>query len=70
MLGLQSASSLTNRLYADEEAKLYASPVLDAFERSNEQFAGVISNFKVSLERLLDPAIFWVRPLFSFLPCL
>jgi hypothetical protein len=60
MLGLQSASSLTHMLYSDEEAKLYASPVLDAFERSNEQFAGVISNFKVSLERLLDPAIFWV----------
>ena len=47
-------------MYADQEAKLYASPVLDALEHAPEQFAGVIANFKVSLERLLDPAIFWV----------
>ena len=60
MLGLQSADSMKAILYADEEAKLYASPVLDALEHADEQFAGVIANFKVSLERLLDPAIFWV----------
>ena len=60
MLGLQSADALKTILYADQEAKLYASPVLDALEHAQEQFAGVIANFKVSLERLLDPAIFWV----------
>jgi len=60
MLGLQPAKSLMTMLRADEEAQLYASPVLDALENSNEQFAGVMANFKVALERLLDPAIFWV----------
>jgi len=60
MFGLQPAKLLMTMLCADEEAKLYASPVLDALENSKEQFAGVMANFKVSLERLLDPAIFWV----------
>lgn len=60
MLGLQPAKSLMTMLRADEEAKRYASPVLDALENANEQFAGVMANFKISLERLLDPAIFWV----------
>lgn len=60
MLGLQPAKSLMTMLRADEEAKLYASPVLDALENASEQFAGVMANFKISLERLLDPAIFWV----------
>ena len=60
MMGLQSSDVLKNILAADEEAKLYASPVLDALENAPEQFAGVIANFKVSLQRLLDPTIFWV----------
>lgn len=60
LLGLQPAEVLKNILYADEEAKLYASPILDALEYAPEQFAGVIANFKVSLERLLDPTLFWV----------
>lgn len=60
MLGLQPAKLLMTMLCADGEAKLYASPVLDALENSGEQFAGVMANFKVALERLLDPAIFWV----------
>ena len=60
MLGLQSSDILKKLLSSDEEAKLYASPVLDALGHAPEQFAGVIANFKVSLERLLDPTIFWV----------
>ena len=60
MLGLQAAKKLMAILRADQEAILYASPVLDALENAHEQFAGVIANFKVSLERLLDPVIFWV----------
>lgn len=60
MMGLQSSDVLKNILSYDQEAKLYASPVLDALEHAPEQFAGVIANFKVSLERLLDPTIFWV----------
>ena len=60
MLGLQSSNILKKLLSSDEEAKLYASPVLDALGHAPEQFAGVIANFKVSLERLLDPTIFWV----------
>lgn len=60
MLGLQSSDVLKNILSSDEEAKLYASPVLDALENPPEQFAGVIANFKVSMERLLDPTILGV----------
>ena len=60
MLGLQSQESLFRMLQSDQEAKLYASPVFDAFENPGEQLAGVMANFKVALERLVDPQLFWV----------
>jgi type IV secretory pathway TraG/TraD family ATPase VirD4 len=47
-------------LAKDSEAALYASPILDAFYHSPEQFAGVMAHFKVLLERLLDKDLFWV----------
>lgn len=60
LLGLQPHKRLMAALQTDPEASLYASPVLDAFKQAPEQFAGVIANFKVSLERLLDQHVFWV----------
>lgn len=58
--GLQPADELMTLLQQDAEARLYASPILDAYERAPEQLAGVLANFKVMLDKLLDPAIFWV----------
>jgi hypothetical protein len=60
LLSLQSHNTLMQALAADEEASLYASPILDAHSVSPEQFTGVIATFKVLLERLLDKHIFWV----------
>ena len=58
--GLQPAEELMTLLQQDPEARLYASPILDAYERAPEQLAGVLANFKVMLDKLLDPAMFWV----------
>lgn len=60
MAGLQPLKQLMPMLEQDREAKLYASPILDAFHHAPEQLAGVMANFKLSLERLLDPHLFWV----------
>ena len=60
MLGLQPQKSIFKILKADREARLYASPILDAFELPGEQLAGVMANVKVMLERLLDHNLFWV----------
>ncbi|MEM9417342.1 MAG: type IV secretory system conjugative DNA transfer family protein, partial [Bacteroidota bacterium] len=58
--GLQPVEELMSLLQQDAEARLYASPILDAYERAPEQLAGVLANFKVMLDKLLDPAMFWV----------
>lgn len=60
LLGLRPDVSLIATLQLDEEASLYASPILDAFKHAPEQFAGVMANFKICLERLIDKNIFWV----------
>ncbi|NIP66956.1 TraM recognition domain-containing protein, partial [Candidatus Bathyarchaeota archaeon] len=39
---------------------MYASPVPDAYQNAPEQLAGVLANFKMMLDKLLDPAMFWV----------
>jgi len=47
----------------DEEARAYASSVLDAFEGGDKaaaQLAGITASLKVSLQLLLNPRIFWV----------
>lgn len=58
--GLQPVDELMTLLQQDAEARLYASPILDAYKNAPEQLAGVLANFKVMLDKLLDPAIFWV----------
>jgi hypothetical protein len=60
LLGLQDSDTLMAALRSDDEAAMYASPVLDAHKVSNEQFAGVIANFKVLLENLVNKKVFWV----------
>ncbi len=60
LLGLQNSQSLMAALESDEEATIYASPVLDAYKLANEQFAGVIANFKVLLENLINKNVFWI----------
>lgn len=60
LLGLQDSAPLMAALELDEEAKIYASPVLDAYKFAPEQFAGVIANFKVLLEDLLNKNVFWI----------
>ena len=47
----------------DSEAVAYASSIFDALEggeRASGQLAGILATFKVSLQLLLDPHIFWV----------
>ena len=58
--GLQPIEQTMAMLQLDQEATLYASPILDAYKHAPEQLAGVMANFKVTLDRLLDPHIFWV----------
>lgn len=60
LLSLQDSASLMAALEQDDEAALCASPVLDAYKFSDKQFAGVIANFKVLLEKLIDEKVFWV----------
>ncbi|MHB9148003.1 MAG: type IV secretory system conjugative DNA transfer family protein [Candidatus Amoebophilus sp.] len=60
LLGLEDHSILMELLQTDREARLYASPILDAYKQAPEQFAGVMANFKVLLEGLLDKNLFWV----------
>ena len=60
MLGLQDQDSIFKALQTDKEATLYASPIFDAMQNSGEQLAGVMANFKVALERLVDHNLFWV----------
>jgi hypothetical protein len=60
LLGLEDSPKLMAALARDKEASSYASPIFDAYEHSAEQLAGVMANFKVLLERLLDKALFWV----------
>ena len=60
LLGLQPYQELISALEADEEAAMYASPILDAYKLAPEQFAGVMASFKITLERLLDKNLFWV----------
>lgn len=60
LLGLEDHSILMELLQTDPEARLYASPILDAYKQAPEQFAGVMANFKVLLEGLLDKNLFWV----------
>ena len=60
LLGLQDQERLLTLLDQEEEAALCASPILDAFRNGPEQLAGVMANFKVLLERLVDKDIFWV----------
>ena len=60
MLSLQPQASLFKLLQIDQEAELYARPVLDAFDKAPEQLTGVMASFQVSLERLLDHNLFWV----------
>ncbi|XWN35397.1 MAG: type IV secretory system conjugative DNA transfer family protein [Roseivirga sp.] len=60
MLGLQPTRKLLALIKTDSEASLYASPILDAAEGAPEQLAGVMANFKVTLDTLIDPHLFWV----------
>ncbi|XWN35571.1 MAG: type IV secretory system conjugative DNA transfer family protein [Roseivirga sp.] len=60
MLGLQPTRKLLALIKSDSEASLYASPILDAAEGAPEQLAGVMANFKVTLDPLIDPHLFWV----------
>ncbi|WP_187146239.1 type IV secretory system conjugative DNA transfer family protein [Candidatus Amoebophilus asiaticus] len=60
LLGLQPYKELMKTLESDEEAAMYASPILDAYKLAPEQFAGVMASFKITLERLLDKNLFWV----------
>jgi hypothetical protein len=60
LLGLQPYKELISALETDEEAAMYASPILDAYKLAPEQFAGVMASFKITLERLLDKNLFWV----------
>lgn len=59
LVGLQPYKYLMAALESDEEASLYASPIIDAYRLAPEQFAGVMASFKITLERLLDKSLFW-----------
>ena len=59
LMGLQDIKQLITLVCRDKEAKLYASPILDALKGSKEQLAGVTANFKVALKSLLNKNIFW-----------
>ena len=70
--GLQPIEQTMAMLQLDQEATLYASPILDAYKHAPEQLAGVMANFKVTLDRLLDPHIFgysaaMIRPISSMI---
>ncbi|XWN34656.1 MAG: type IV secretory system conjugative DNA transfer family protein [Roseivirga sp.] len=60
MLGLQPTDKLLALIKTDSEASLYASPIFDAAQSAPEQLAGVMASFKVGLDTLIDPHLFWV----------
>ncbi|MEL6412636.1 MAG: type IV secretion system DNA-binding domain-containing protein [Bacteroidota bacterium] len=62
-LAMQPIANVLAALRTDEEAKAYASSLFDAMgpdRKVSGQLAGIIATFKVSLQLLLHPNIFWV----------
>ena len=62
-MGLQPIGKLLAALQTDVEARQTASSIFDAYEQGEKaggQLAGVLATFKVSLQLLLSPNIFWV----------
>ena len=57
-LGLQENEILMAAIASDEESNAYASAVFDAFKGAGEQFTGVISSLKTSLDKLLNKNFF------------
>ena len=62
-LAVQPIDKVLEAMGQDEEAVAYASSIFDAMEAGDKaagQLAGILATFKVSLQLLLDPHIFWV----------
>jgi Type IV secretory system Conjugative DNA transfer len=60
LLGLQPAHLLMSALQSDDDASMFASPILDAFRCAPQQLGGVTASFKVKLQDLIDNNLFWV----------